>query len=200
MVGLKAQPMQLMSLMLRNAVASMAGADNLVSALVQPAGFLPPSVTAALGPISMILSAPSIMKSISSLAKGGAAGTYERIQGEFDLKDGKFAVGGGVRGADTNRSFGDKYAQETMNSGVSMANSLVDDYGFEIDQQALNAAPENIMRPANQWILSCAVERNMALLSALLILLLSCCKMEFLNQQKIHHLRFLLLMKPLHRL
>jgi len=27
-----------------------------------------------------------------------------------------------------------------------MANSLVDDYGFEIDEQALNAAPENIMR------------------------------------------------------
>jgi hypothetical protein len=128
-----------------NAVASMAGATT-TSAAGVTAGFLPPSVTAALGPISMILSAPSIIKSISSLAKGGAAGTYERIQGEFDLKDGKFAVGGGVRGADTNRSFGDKYAQETMNSGVSMANSLVDDYGFEIDQQALNAAPENIMR------------------------------------------------------
>jgi hypothetical protein len=128
-----------------NAVASMAGATT-TSAAGVTAGFLPPNVTAALGPISMILSAPSIMKSISSLAKGGAAGTYERIQGEFDLKDGKFAVGGGVRGADTNRSFGDKYAQETMNSGVSMANSLVDDYGFEIDQQALNAAPENIMR------------------------------------------------------
>ena len=128
-----------------NAVASMAGATT-TSAAGVTAGFLPPNVTAALGPISMILSAPSIMKSISSLAKGGAAGTYERIQGEFDLKDGKFAVGGGVRAADTNRSFGDKYAQETMNSGVSMANSLVDDYGFEIDQQALNAAPENIMR------------------------------------------------------
>jgi hypothetical protein len=123
----------------------MAGATT-TSAAGVTAGFLPPNVTAALGPISMILSAPSIMKSISSLAKGGAAGTYERIQGEFDLKDGKFAVGGGVRGADTNRSFGDKYAQETMNSGVSMANSLVDDYGFEIDEQALNAAPENIMR------------------------------------------------------
>ncbi len=128
-----------------NAVASMAGATT-TSAAGVTAGFLPPNVTAALGPISMILSAPSIMKSISSLAKGGAAGTYERIQGEFDLKDGKFAVGGGVRAADTNRSFGDKYAQETMNSGVSMANSLVDDYGFEIDEQALNAAPENIMK------------------------------------------------------
>ena len=128
-----------------NAVASMAGATT-TSAAGVTAGFLPPNVTAALGPISMILSAPSIMKSVVSLAKGGAAGTYERIQGEFDLKDGKFAVGGGVRAADTNRSFGDKYAQETMNSGVSMANSLVDDYGFEIDQQALNAAPENIMK------------------------------------------------------
>ena len=128
-----------------NTVASMAGVTTGVGTGAT-AGFLPPSVTAALGPISMILSAPSIMKSISSLAKGGAAGTYERIQGEFDLKDGKFAVGGGVRGADTNRSCGDKYAQETMNSGVSMANSLVDDYGFEIDQKALNAAPENIMR------------------------------------------------------
>jgi hypothetical protein len=126
-----------------NAVAGMAGVKTGASAT---AGFLPPNVTAALGPISMILSAPSIMKSVVSLAKGGAAGTYERIQGEFDLKDGKFAVGGGVRGADTNRSFGDKYARETMNSGVSMANSLVDDYGFEIDEQALNAAPENIMR------------------------------------------------------
>ena len=128
-----------------NAAASLAGATT-TSAAGVTAGFLPPNVTAALGPISMILSAPSIMKSVVSLAKGGAAGTYERIQGEFDLKDGKFAVGGGVRAADTNRGFGDKYAQETMNSGVSMANSLVDDYGFEIDEQALNAAPENIMR------------------------------------------------------
>ena len=128
-----------------NTVAGMAGVTTGVGTGAT-AGFLPPSVTAALGPIAMVLSAPKIMKSISSLAKGGAAGTYERIQGEFDLKDGKFAVGGGVRGADTNRSFGDKYAQETMNSGVSMANSLVDDYGFEIDEQALNAAPENIMR------------------------------------------------------
>jgi len=128
-----------------NAAAGLAGVTTGVGTSAT-AGFLPPNVTAALGPIAMVLSAPSIMKSVVSLAKGGAAGTYERIQGEFDLKDGKFAVGGGVRAADTYRSFGDKYAQETMNSGVSMANSLVDDYGFEIDQQALNAAPENIMR------------------------------------------------------
>jgi hypothetical protein len=128
-----------------NAAAGLAGVTTGVGAGAT-AGFLPPNVTAALGPIGAILAAPSIMKSITSLAKGGAAGTYERIQGEFDLKDGKFAVGGGVRAADTNRGFGDKYAQETMNSGVSMANSLVDDYGFEIDEQALNAAPENIMK------------------------------------------------------
>ena len=128
-----------------NAAAGLAGVTTGVGTSAT-AGFLPPNVTAALGPIAMVLSAPSIMKSVVSLAKGGAAGTYERIQGEFDLKDGKFAVGGGVRAADTNRGFGDKYAQETMNSGVSMANSLVDDYGFQIDEQALNAAPENIMR------------------------------------------------------
>ena len=128
-----------------NAAAGLAGVTTGVGAGAT-AGFLPPNVTAALGPIAMVLSAPNIMKSVVSLAKGGAAGTYERIQGEFDLKDGKFAVGGGVRAADTSRGFGDKYAQETMNSGVSMANSLVDDYGFQIDEQALNAAPENIMR------------------------------------------------------
>ena len=127
-----------------NAAAGLAGVTTGVGAGAT-AGFLPPNVTAALGPIGAILSAPSIMKSVTSLAKGGAAGTYERIQGEFDIKDGKFAVGGGVRAADTNRSFGDKYAQETMNSGVSMANSLVDDYGFEIDEQALKSAPQNIM-------------------------------------------------------
>ena len=127
-----------------NAAAGLAGVTTGVGAGAT-AGFLPPNVTAALGPIGAILSAPSIMRSITSLAEGGAAGTYERIQGEFDLKDGRFAVGGGVRAADTGRKFGDKYAQETMNSGVSMANSLVDDYGFEIDEQALKSAPKNIM-------------------------------------------------------
>lgn len=127
-----------------NAAAGLAGVTTGVGAGAT-AGFLPPNVTAALGPIGAILSAPSIMKSITSLAKGGAAGTYERIQGEFDLKDGRFAVGGGVRAADTARGFGDKYAQETMNSGVSMANSLIDDYGFEVDEQALKSAPKNIM-------------------------------------------------------
>jgi len=68
-----------------NAAAGLAGVTTGVGAGAT-AGFLPPNVTAALGPIGAILSAPSIMKSISSLAKGGAAGTYERIQGEFDLK------------------------------------------------------------------------------------------------------------------
>jgi hypothetical protein len=121
-----------------NAVAGMAGATTGVGTNAT-AGFLP----AGLG---TFFTAASLVKPITSALKGGAAGTYARIQGEFDLKDGKFSVGGGVRAADTYRGVGDKFAQETMNSGVSMANSLVDDYGFEIDEQALNAAPENIMR------------------------------------------------------
>jgi hypothetical protein len=80
-----------------------------------------------------------------SALKGGAAGNYPRIQGDFNLEGGKFTVGS-ARSGDTYRGVADKFAKETANSGVSMANSLVDNYGFEIDEQALNAAPENIMK------------------------------------------------------
>ena len=122
-----------------NEIASLAGVTTASASGAPASGFLP----AGLG---TFFTAASLVKPITSALKGGAAGTYARIQGDFDLKDGRFAVGGGVRAADTYRGVGDKFAQETMNSGVSMANSLVDDYGFEIDEQALNAAPENIMK------------------------------------------------------
>ena len=122
-----------------NEIASLAGVTTTSASGAPASGFLP----AGLG---TFFTAASLVKPITSALKGGAAGTYARIQGDFDLKDGRFAVGGGVRAADTYRGVGDKFAQETMNSGVSMANSLVDDYGFEIDEQALNAAPENIMK------------------------------------------------------
>ena len=122
-----------------NAVASMAGVTTTSATGATSAGFLPAG-------FGTFFAAASLVKPVMSALKGGAAGTYARIQGDFDLKDGRFAVGGGVRAADTYRGVGDKFAQETMNSGVSMANSLVDDYGFEIDEQALNAAPENIMK------------------------------------------------------
>lgn len=121
-----------------NAVAGMAGATTTSATGATSAGFLP----AGLG---TFFAAASLVKPISSALKGGSAGTYARIQGDFELKDGRFAVGGGVRAADTYRGVGDKFAEETMNSGVSMANSLVDDYGFEIDEQALKDAPSNIM-------------------------------------------------------
>ena len=122
-----------------NEIASLAGVTTASASGAPASGFLP----AGLG---TFFTAASLVKPITSALKGGAAGTYARIQGDFDLKDGRFAVGGGVRAADTYRGVGDKFAQETMNSGVSMANSLVDNYGFEIDEQALNAAPENIMK------------------------------------------------------
>jgi hypothetical protein len=122
-----------------NEIASLAGATTTSASGAPASGFLP----AELG---TFFAAASLVKPVMSALKGGAAGTYARIQGDFDLKDGRFAVGGGVRAADTYRGVGDKFAQETMNSGVSMANSLVDNYGFEIDEQALNAAPENIMK------------------------------------------------------
>lgn len=122
-----------------NAVASMAGVTTTSATGATSAGFLPAG-------FGTFFAAASLVKPITSAIKGGAAGTYARIQGDFDLKDGRFAVGGGVRAADTYRGVADKFAKETMNSGVSMANSLVDNYGFEIDEQALNAAPENIMK------------------------------------------------------
>jgi hypothetical protein len=122
-----------------NAVASMAGVTTTSATGATSAGFLPAG-------FGTFFAAASLVKPVMSALKGGAAGNYPRIQGEFNLEGGKFTVGGGVRAADTYRGVGDKFAQETMNSGVSMANSLVDDYGFEIDEQALNAAPENIMK------------------------------------------------------
>ena len=121
-----------------NAVASMAGVTTTSATGATSAGFLPAG-------FGTFFAAASLVKPVMSALKGGAAGNYPRIQGDFNLEGGKFTVGS-ARSGDTYRGVADKFAKETMNSGVSMANSLVDDYGFEIDEQALNAAPENIMK------------------------------------------------------
>ena len=121
-----------------NAVASMAGVTTTSATGATSAGFLPAG-------FGTFFSAASLVKPVMSALKGGAAGNYPRIQGDFNLEGGKFTVGS-ARSGDTYRGVADKFAKETANSGVSMANSLVDDYGFEIDEQALNAAPENIMK------------------------------------------------------
>ena len=121
-----------------NAVASMAGVTTTSATGATSAGFLPAG-------FGTFFAAASLVKPVMSALKGGAAGNYPRIQGDFNLEGGRFTVGSAGSG-DTYRGVADKFAKETMNSGVSMANSLVDDYGFEIDEQALNAAPENIMK------------------------------------------------------
>lgn len=121
-----------------NAVASMAGVTTTSATGATSAGFLPAG-------FGTFFAAASLVKPVMSALKGGAAGNYPRIQGDFNLEGGRFTVGS-ARSGDTYRGVADKFAKETANSGVSMANSLVDDYGFEIDEQALNAAPENIMK------------------------------------------------------
>jgi hypothetical protein len=121
-----------------NAVASMAGVTTTSATGATSAGFLPAG-------FGTFFAAASLVKPVMSALKGGAAGNYPRIQGDFNLEGGKFTVGS-ARSGDTYRGVADKFAKETANSGVSMANSLVDNYGFEIDEQALNAAPENIMK------------------------------------------------------
>ena len=121
-----------------NAVASMAGVTTTSATGATSAGFLPAG-------FGTFFAAASLVKPVMSALKGGAAGNYPRIQGDFNLEGGRFTVGS-ARSGDTYRGVADKFAKETANSGVSMANSLVDNYGFEIDEQALNAAPENIMK------------------------------------------------------
>ena len=121
-----------------NAVASMSGVTTTSATGATSAGFLPAG-------FGTFFAAASLVKPVMSALKGGAAGNYPRIQGDFNLEGGKFTVGS-ARSGDTYRGVADKFAKETANSGVSMANSLVDNYGFEIDEQALNAAPENIMK------------------------------------------------------
>jgi hypothetical protein len=93
-----------------NAVASLGGATTTSLSGKTVGGFLP----AGLGTFFTVA---SLIKPITSALKGGSAGVYARIQGNFALKDGKFAVGGGVQAADTYRDVGDTFAQETMNSG-----------------------------------------------------------------------------------
>jgi hypothetical protein len=130
-----------------NAANTVAGLVNTGGnfATAGTSGFLGANIGAALSGVGTFVAAASALKAVNKALKGGAAGNYPRIQGDFNLEGGKFTVGSAGSG-DTYRGVADKFAKETASSGVSMANSLVDNYGFEIDEQALNAAPENIMK------------------------------------------------------
>jgi len=103
------------------------------------AGFMPESFTNFLGPVGTIAGIVGGLKAVSSLAKGGAAGEYPRVVGDFEVEGGRLKVGGNVDAADVSEG-GDagrvnqNWAQQTFDSGAQMTNDLIDNYGFQLDE------------------------------------------------------------------
>lgn len=103
------------------------------------AGFVPESFTNFLGPVGTIAGIVGGLKAVSSLAKGGAAGEYPRVVGDFEVEGGRLKAGGNVDAADVSEG-GDagrvnqNWAQQTFDSGAQMTNDLIDNYGFQLDE------------------------------------------------------------------
>ena len=117
-----------------------AAAANAVTGAAAPAG----SFAAAIPQVAAFAAAASLVPAVTTALKGGAAGNYPRIQGDFNVENGQF-TSSQVMAGDTNRTVGDVFAKETADTATSMANDLINNYGFEIDYKALQAAPE-VMR------------------------------------------------------
>lgn len=103
------------------------------------AGFVPESFTNFLGPVGTIAGIVGGLKAVSSLAKGGAAGEYPRVVGDFEVEGGRLKAGANVDAADVSEG-GDagrvnqNWAQQTFDSGAQMTNDLIDNYGFQLDE------------------------------------------------------------------
>jgi hypothetical protein len=123
-----------------SAGSSASAATTAAATTTAPAG----SFAAAIPQIATFAAITSLMPAVSKALKGGAAGNYPRIQGDFNVENGQF-TSSEIRASDTNRAVGDVFAKETADTATSMANDLINNYGFEIDYKALQAAPE-VMR------------------------------------------------------
>jgi len=123
-----------------SAGSSASAATTAAATTTAPAG----SFAAAIPQVATFAAIASLMPAVSKALKGGAAGNYPRIQGDFNVENGQF-TSSQVMAGDTNRTVGDVFAKETADTATSMANDLINNYGFEIDYKALQAAPE-VMR------------------------------------------------------
>ena len=103
------------------------------------AGFVPESFANFLGPVGTIAGIVGGLKAVSSLAKGGAAGEYPRVVGDFEVEGGRLKAAANVDAADVSEG-GDagrvnqNWAQQTFDSGAQMTNDLIDNYGFQLDE------------------------------------------------------------------
>jgi len=102
-------------------------------------GFVPSQISSVLGPIGSVYGIAEGLKAVSNLAKGGAAGEYPRVVGDFSFSDGKIGAASNVDAADVSEDglagqINQNWAQQTFDSATQMTNDLIDNYGFELDQ------------------------------------------------------------------